>query len=719
MTLSKEEFVNCILSNPMLSESLRQLSSSDCSVAKCPKWKPIRLDVAITDPTAVQEDDDLFDVMNVRQSVLLEIWDKDYSSKDDFLGECWLPPLGSIGHDKRTFVLTVSEASKGVGGTRPDSKKQFDGSKDCVGDLTVQASWVLPGEDPGPEPENDNLESRVKREEKLHTGKLYLKIIKAEGLRVADMRRRHGSDPYVVAYVRNDCYDAKSGEDWRRNRITKLLEPIFETSVKKATINPEWNEEKTIELMTGSFEKRTKQRFAIHMTKRGKQEQTDAYARDVMADSNELRLYFGDPRHGTKDSVDGCRHDVQIYLGDTVREFKNKVMVACQKEAAACRAAGNKEGENKYRLVVMTFKHAVTVFQPSDKLRQLAAQKRDASHEYKRLYKNEENDPSCWEPLDPLRTFNHFAFFGFGQDRAQRLRISEGTEDYKLRNHRYRKYELDRQNSAKKPEDTNTEQSCFAYGQYKHAEDGGSTEWRACLVDRPESKDITSRSYKAKFIYTPKLANTSEEAAAAHMGDQTKDELDEAEVLLAPHQPKVLGSGHFEHQEFLAQAQDLSKAGKTNQEIAKILNDKLMMKFKLSQEGQEKSEGDEKKGEEKKGAVAPPPITVNEVAHHLAILNATTSPSASGKNTPRSNSSDAPPSHSMLDSLASNFRPEPKAPSAPSQAPSQAPSNRPPGPPGQPGQPGTGPPQRTGPPGGPNPIGGPRAGAGVGGPQRG
>jgi len=375
----------------------------------------------------------------------------------------------------------------------------------------------------------------------------------------------------------------------------------------------------------------------------------------------------------------------------------------------------------------MTFKHAVTVFQPSDKLRQLAAQKRTESHEYKRLYKNEENDPSCWEPLDPLRTFNHYAFFGFGQDRPQRLRINEGTEDYKLRNHRYRKFELDRLNASKKPEDTNNEQQCFAYGQYKHKDDGDSTEWRACLVDRPESKDITARSFKAKFIYTPKLANTAEEAAAAHLGDQTKDELDEGEVLLAPHQPKVLGSGNFEHQEFLSQAADLSKAGKSNQEIAKILNDKLMMKFKLSQEGEQRAaDGEEKKSEEKKAAVAPPPITITEVAHHLAVLNAEGTPSQSGKTTPRSHTSEQP-SHSMLDSIASNFRPspqEPKAPpSAPSQAPSQAPSNRPTGPPG----PGSGPPQRTGPPGGPTGgpqrtgppgIGGPRVGAG-GGPQRG
>merc|ERR1719352_1960303 len=68
MTISKEEFVSCILANPLLSESLRQLSSRDCSTETLPQWSAIKLTVTISDPTSVTEDDDLFDVLNVRQS---------------------------------------------------------------------------------------------------------------------------------------------------------------------------------------------------------------------------------------------------------------------------------------------------------------------------------------------------------------------------------------------------------------------------------------------------------------------------------------------------------------------------------------------------------------------------------------------------------------------------------------------------------------------------
>merc|ERR1719160_671906 len=97
MTITKEEFVSCILANPMLSESLRQLSSRDTRWEGLPQWQPIKLSVTISDPGQTQEDDDLFDVLNVRQSVLLEVWDYDTVNKDDFLGECWMPPLGQIG----------------------------------------------------------------------------------------------------------------------------------------------------------------------------------------------------------------------------------------------------------------------------------------------------------------------------------------------------------------------------------------------------------------------------------------------------------------------------------------------------------------------------------------------------------------------------------------------------------------------------------------------
>merc|ERR1719440_2749876 len=121
--ISKEEFVSCILANPMVSESLRHLSSRDTSTKNLPSWQPIKLNVTISDPGQTQEDDDLFDVLNVRQSVLLEVWDHDTVTQDDFLGECWLPALGTLGPAPRQYVRTLHEATSDLVGTRPDSKK--------------------------------------------------------------------------------------------------------------------------------------------------------------------------------------------------------------------------------------------------------------------------------------------------------------------------------------------------------------------------------------------------------------------------------------------------------------------------------------------------------------------------------------------------------------------------------------------------------------------
>jgi len=829
MTISKEEFVNCILANPMLSESLRQLSSRDNNTDNLPAWRPIMLQVSITDAEAKQEDDDLFDVLNVRQSVLLEVWDHDTVTHADFLGECWLPPLGTLGPNPRQFVRTLTEASNDLVGTRPDPKKKDvqekridpkiskdpitkdecfnhpsnkkldeagknkhwsslqrapDAKRTVSGELTFWASWKLPAKELPPEDAQD-LDARVKREEALHTGELYLKIVKAEQLRVADVRRKNGSDPYVCAYVKNECYDATIKEEaalmWRCSQVTGIHECIFKTSYKSRTINPEWNEEKTITLQTGAFEKKTRRTMwqQMYTNRRSKEKVKDDYALNVVKDMGELNIFFGDINKRSKVDTDaGYAHNVEIYMGNTIREFKAKVVEACEqcaqyyeKKERDWQQSGQRgnmpmlkvkdpmgqdrqervsmgEIAAKYKLVVMNFKHAVTVFCPSERLRSLANQKRADSQEYGRLYRLESNDPSSWQPLDPVCTFEHYqALYGFNiQPRpdannpgfhAQRLRISEGTEDYKLRNSRYRAFEEQRVKNAQKIEDMNTESACYGYGIYSHQEDG-SFEWRAVTADRPEGSDMNSRSFKVQWLYNPSYG-TSAAATAAGLED-AREVLEEKYVLLAPHNAKVLGSGHMEHQEFLAMAPDLAKNGKQPQEIAQILNSKLMARFNASQEAPDSEPEDakdkKKKEETKKPEVqAPQLITVQEVIHHLNFIKmdetGSNAPSGtgSGRNTPRGGSSEAGGTESLA-----GTRPPASLMSGPSTAYGGPQSTGPPQPAGTQGL-GRGP-MTTGPPsgtpsgpsigGGPSRTGpsGPSIGSrpggyGGGGPQRG
>lgn len=647
MSISKEEFLACIQNSALLSESLRQMSlrpSLDQVYNEFPPGKPIVLDVAITDPSKRYEDEDMFDVMNVRQGILCEVWDHDALSRDDFLGECWLPPLGSLAPTPKRMVLPVRNAKTGSAtSSRPDQHKNLAAGIVCTGDLHVEASWTIPLKEPPPiDAKEETIETRVEREEVLHQGKLKLKILRAEGLRAPDasVRSRRSADPYVIVY----CLNEANGE-WRRKHSVSgalgLLDPILRTRVVKSTINPEWNEEKEVNLFTGAFEQRIWKfkHHHFHLTKRGQQHEKDEYNMAVLGDHEELRIYFGDDDKKKRKEV-GARHGVEIFLGDTVRQFKRKLMEACRKEAeyiekesqqragntssgigaqAQPKTAAEKQAA-KYRMVAVTFKSAVTVFVPSEKLRSLFSQSRKNDYEYKRLYKLEEQDPAYWQPLDPIRTFAHYAnTYGFGlqipneKDPAQRIRIAEVTGDYKLRNHRYRKFEEEVNKGTHRPDDEDTEDSCFGFGLYTHVHDGGSTEWRPVSVERPDSssQDIDKRSFECTWLYC--LGEDGEEQA-----------LDEEKVLLAPHNPKIFGSGSLEHQEFLNQAEELRNQGMNDHDITVKLNESLKAKFDLMKQNDDKDHGG------KHVLTVPPLISVSEVKHHLMKLD-TEGPPANGQ----------------------------------------------------------------------------------------
>lgn len=222
-------------------------------------------DVAAADPTEEEADADLMDTVNVQQGVLLEVWGSEDDGaflSGDFLGECWLPPLGSLTAASKRYVLPLTNAPPETGATRYHSKKFSKVT--CEGHLIVDASWTFPSETVPPLPD-------VKREEIMHTGKLKLNIIKAEGLRAPTDFQREGNDAYVCMYVKNEAFlqqeKIPKGFDENGWHLTALgrHERYWTTAVKKATRNPEWNEEKEFTFWTGAFERRTEQAYHLKL----------------------------------------------------------------------------------------------------------------------------------------------------------------------------------------------------------------------------------------------------------------------------------------------------------------------------------------------------------------------------------------------------------------------------------------------------------------------
>jgi hypothetical protein len=630
MAITKEEFVACILASPILSETLRFPATSDNTIKHVPVAKPIKLDVLIADPNEKEQDEEFLDSMNARQSILLEIWDFDRAKADDFLGECWLPSLGTLTQGKK-LVLPIHNSGRSDNGTRKVEGKKLAPNVECTGNLHVEAHWHFPI---GARNDSTSLEDRVKEEELLHTGKLDLKIIKADGLRYSDIRRSKGSDPYVKAYIRNDAFgDPDKG--WRKSKVTGVDETIMKTEWKARTVNPEFNhDEKGIVILTGSFEKKTKEKgLNLALTGRQSQRMRDTHAIKVIGETEELRLHFGDEEKEKKpydERPEGARHMVKVFLGDSIHQFKVKLAEASMKEAReslkrAQQAKSLKKIDDElrhddvrlqYQSVAdgMSFKYAVMVFVPSTRLRELAQQNRTTSHEYKRLYRVEEQDPSSWQPLEPFRTFNHYVgIYGFGMHAQQRLRISEGTDNYKIKNTRYRNFERDLKQWGLTVRNVDTEHECFGYARYTHQMDGGSSEWRPAIIERKEDSGQGASAgdrFKADFCYAvPQRVALEDQGAMA--SDAAKIEIKSDETLLAQSVPKILGSTNLQHQEFLAYVQGLHTKGLNAQEICQKLNRQLEERVK-----EMKATG------AKDQATPPPPITILEIQHHLRLLEA-------------------------------------------------------------------------------------------------
>eukprot|EP00444_Apocalathium_aciculiferum_P007638 CAMPEP_0183416040 /NCGR_PEP_ID=MMETSP0370-20130417/23512_1 /TAXON_ID=268820 /ORGANISM="Peridinium aciculiferum, Strain PAER-2" /LENGTH=954 /DNA_ID=CAMNT_0025599531 /DNA_START=18 /DNA_END=2883 /DNA_ORIENTATION=+ len=629
MSVTRDEFVTCVMCSPLLSECLRRLTLADCPWTRQQKTypKPLNLDIIIADPAQEAEEEEFMDAMNARQGVVFEIWDYDLAKKDDFLGECWLPPLSMLTAEPRQFVLPVTKAPEDRDPTqsRPDDNKFKDGKAiECTGNLFVEASWRFPHQDVDELVADASLEGRFKKEEAMHTGELYIKVIKATELRLADKKLlgmnilssnivgNLGSDPYVWVYVRNEAVGKEDKPvpgigvgGWKKNSGTALHEPIMKTTWKKSTVNPVWEEEKRILLQTGAFEKRTKRKgFGLgnlDITGRSGQRREDQHAIDVLHGRDDLRIQFRSEEPNkpeqNKDEANRPRHNQLVYMSDTVHQFKAKLRNACREEAEARRTTLNEKSAEEERKLVsqfdeasrgISYRHAVMVFIPSQRLRELSQQMHQYTqsekstafsskeYEYQRLYRLEEQDPSSWQPLDTIRTFEHYkAMYGFGLELPQRLRIVEGTEEYETKNTRYRQFQEEQKSWSQHVDSLNTEAECFGWAKYTHRNDGGSVEWRQAIVNRPEMAIDGKRTYKTWFINT---ANSVR--AGAVPGQTAKEDLDFEDVLLAPPNARIFASGHAEHQEFLDKAKMLRDTeGFKEAEIAARLNAEMKQRY--------------------------------------------------------------------------------------------------------------------------------------------
>ncbi|CAK0806370.1 unnamed protein product [Prorocentrum cordatum] len=596
MSVTKSEFVNCVLASPLLSETLRRMTMVDDSPdSDAPSATPTRagvavnLHVTIDDPDQDQEQQEFMDALELRQGILLEVWDSDgLSSRSDLLGECWLPQLSRFGPEPQVLDLMLEKPPDvtDATSTRPDPHKQLDESIVVKGSLKVEVTWKFPLAEPEqPDGAGANLsrEELAKRRALMHSGTCTLKILEARRLRSADVgtfNRPGKSDPYVCVYVRNEAFGADE-QDLKRgfgkggwhvsDTRPHQWKPLMQTKVVKDNNNPVWkDEEKTFDLQTGGFERRTKRtRTLTHpVTKRGRQLKQDQEHLSAVGKSseNDLDVYFEssisqrDEADEDDDEDRGRRHGFRVFRGDTIFSFKDKLREACMAES-------DHEERHSFRTRYesaaksISAQHVVMVFVPPDNLRSLKQRRQELN--YKRQLQLELQDPSNWQPLDDLKTFGQYATsFGFGPEgEHQRLMVREGSEDLKNKNLRYRQFAEQRRRLVEPVGTTDTEAECFGYALCFHERDGGSREWRQALIRRPEQPGAPPRA----SLLCPLEGGAS---AAAPPQGAAGAEL----VLPAPAEPRIFDFSVPGHAEFLALAPALQAQGKSEREILEELN---------------------------------------------------------------------------------------------------------------------------------------------------
>jgi len=487
-------------------------------------------------------------------------------------------------------------------------------------------------------------------QEKLHTGKLTMTLFRGRGLRRADAARGKDCDAFVKAWKRNDV----TGE-WRLKELFHSKTAANDKNPKWGTKAKNFTDGQTFthDITSGSFEERYEEEldtvkeqvedfFKTNKTLRREDEEREVEALNRYRDQG-LKLLFGTNRDVAPEKPDaekdsraspseepkeekkgiisrvfgsvgegasklfggeeedeeddptlGSHHGVEVYLGDSIREFKAKCTKACELEMAYWKKQGiafDKKAR-KYDNVNISYKHLVMIFVPTPKVQQLFAQGLAKGKEYAHQYNLALTDPSSWQPLEPTRTFRQYPMFHFDKVNPQQIRIMEATENYKLMNRRYK--EFDEEGNVIRFEDTNDADQCYGFAKYSHKADG-SIEWRPAMISERkldekqkaviEEKDIP---YGVDWCYKPFRGMREKD------GKEKQEEPEEhtaEEVSLAPKVPKMQNNFSEAHKEVLVQAPTLRQLGRTDWEIEAELN-KSMMELWASKNRKLKSRGE-------------------------------------------------------------------------------------------------------------------------------
>jgi len=452
---------------------------------------------------------------------------------------------------------------------------------------------------------------------KEHTGLLTLKIERGRGLRRSDAKRGRACDPQVRVWQRNDVRQL-----WRKR-------PLMKTKVVNNNANPEFHFEESKEIMTGEYESRfppKEEGWTGEVTKmmRSRKEQRilddEKNAQAVKMYGSGLKVTFhdaaGPPPKQDPDAAGG-NHKVQVLLTDTIHDFKDKLTLACKREAQHWRSSEDEQNEKHaapFSDIEIGSNHLVMVWIPSAAVQRLASQKMDKSEEYARAHRQSEKDPSCWKPLDPARTFAHYPRH-FGTNlrgevpQGIKLRVVEATEAYKKANMRYKMYMEEMEKTSYT--DVNTTDKCYGWAKYWHNNDGdSSTEWRPAFISNVDLPDMSPR-YKVRWILDQNaIEEDAAKVAAAPPGAGTLHR--GSEVLLAPRAPKLGMRQHPAHKDFLVQVKLLRESRKSDFEIKDLLNKLLMDKWRSDDKFKE-AYGDKEPGTP--GGI--PMITVENIRAHL------------------------------------------------------------------------------------------------------